>query len=321
MSGFGWATTALEVVRTTDLRGRLAIVTGASSGMGIETAQALAVAGADLVLGVRDVAAGEAVARDVLAGAAGTIKVARLDLSDLDAVAEFAGAVTGPVDLLIANAGVSQTPDTHLPNGLDVRFATNHLGHFRLAALLRSQLAKRGARIVVVSSGGHKGIPVSLDDPGWRTREYSMGLAYAESKSANILFAQEATRRWSGEGIFANAVLPGTALTGLQRHHSDAQMRRIGFVTDEGTPAPMVRTAAQAAATAVWAATAPELAGRGGLVLEDCGLAKPVGPDTHPWSGYDDSVADPDSARRLWEISTRLIDELTAPAGPGPAPS
>ena len=139
-------------------------------------------------------------------------------------------------------------------------------------------------------------------------------MAYAESKSANILFAQEASRRWGPEGIFANAVLPGSSLTGLQRFHGEALKRTIGFISEDGSLNPMLKTAAQAAATTLWAATAPELEGRGGLVLEDCAEAVPAGPDMHPWSGFDATVADPDTARRLWDRSVELISALTVDA-------
>ena len=164
-------------------------------------------------------------------------------------------------------------PTAHLPNGLDVRFATNHLGHFLLALRLRQQMAIRGSRIVMLSSAAHKSNPVRLDDLQWRKRPHLDGAAYAESKSANILFAQEATRRWSADGIFANAVLPGSALTGLQRYHGEALKRRIGFIDADGSINSMVKTIPQAAATTLWAVTAPELAGRGGLVFEDCAEA------------------------------------------------
>jgi NAD(P)-dependent dehydrogenase (short-subunit alcohol dehydrogenase family) len=308
--GFGRETTAAEVARSVDLRGRLAVLTGASSGIGVETARALTLAGADVVLGVRDTAKGEAVARELTPAATGDVRVLELDLRGLGSVAAFADHVTGPVDLLIANAGVSTTPDAHLANGLDVRFATNHLGHFLLALRLRAQMAERGARIVVVSSAAHKGMPVHLDDLQWQAREHHAGIAYAESKSANILFAHEATRRWSGDAIFANAVLPGSALTGLQRFHGEELKRQIGLIQPDGTPNPILKTAAQAAATTLWAATAPELEGRGGLVLEDCAEALPVGPETHPWSGFDATVADPETARRLWDHSVELLRDL-----------
>jgi NAD(P)-dependent dehydrogenase (short-subunit alcohol dehydrogenase family) len=309
---FGFHTSAEDVVRGVDLAGRRVVLTGASSGIGVETARALAMAGADLVLGVRDLATGEAALRSCFEaiGASGGVRLLRLDLADLASVRAFAAQVAGPVDVLIANAGVSKTPERHLANGLDLRFATNHLGHFHLAHLLKPQLAERGARIVVVSSAAHKGMPVRLDDPQWTRREHFDGAAYAESKSANILFAQEATRRWGADGVFANAVLPGSSLTGLQRHHGEALKRQIGFIRADGSLDPMMKTAAQAAATSVWAATAPELEGRGGLVLEDCAEALPVGPDTHPWAGYDASVADPETARGLWRYSLDLVREL-----------
>jgi NAD(P)-dependent dehydrogenase (short-subunit alcohol dehydrogenase family) len=309
MASFDRTTTAEEVVRTIDLAGRVAIVTGASSGIGVDTARALSMAGADVVLAVRDVTSGESVARDISPVARGALEVRHIDLRDLDSVADFASKQSGAVDLLIANAGVSNTPDSHLDNGLDVRFATNHLGHFLLAQLLYDHMADRGARIVVVSSAGHKGNPVHLDDLQFADRDHSWGAAYGESKTANILFAQEATRRWQPDGIVANAILPGSALTGLQRYHGEDLKRAIGFMDEEGRPHPMLKTVAQAAATTVWAATAPELEGRGGLVLEDCAEAVPAGPDVHLWAGFDESVVDADTARRLWEQSLVLVEK------------
>lgn len=264
-------------------------------------------AGADLTLGVRDPGKWAAVGPDVVRGASGRVRVVQLDLRDVGSVDTFADGVPGAVDLLIANAGVSKTPDAHLANGLEVRFATNHLGHFLLALRLQGQMADRGARIVVVSSGAHHNAPLRLDDLQWHARDHVDLMAYAESKTANILFAQEATRRWEPYGIFANAVLPGSVLTGLQRFHGDELKRRIGFIGEDGSLNPMMKTVAQAAATTVWAATAPELDGRGGLVLEDCAVAERVGPGTHPWSGFDESVADPETARQLWERSVELI--------------
>jgi NAD(P)-dependent dehydrogenase (short-subunit alcohol dehydrogenase family) len=310
MRVFGRHTTASEVAAHADLRSRQIILTGASSGLGVETARALAMTGADLVLAVRNVQAGEVLARDLAPTAKGSLRVLELNLADLASVVNFTEQITGPVDVLINNAGVSKTPDAHLPNGLDVRFATNHLGHFLLALRLRAQMAQRGARIVVLSSAAHKGMPIRLDDLQWQQRPHLDGAAYAESKSANILFAQEATRRWSAQDIFANAVLPGSALTGLQRYHGEALKRRIGFIDADGSVNSMVKSTAQAAATTVWAAVAPELHTRGGLVLEDCAEALLVGPNTHPWSGFDPSVADPDTARCLWEHSLDLIRDL-----------
>jgi NAD(P)-dependent dehydrogenase (short-subunit alcohol dehydrogenase family) len=307
---FDRTATAEEVARVTDVAGRVAIVTGASSGIGVETARGLSLAGADVILAVRDVALGESVAREIAPVARGELAVRHLDLRDLASVAAFASEHSGPVDLLIANAGVSNTPDSHLANGLEVRFATNHLGHFLLAQLLHDRMIARAARVVVVSSAAHKGNHVHLDDLQWKARDHSWGLAYGESKAANILFAQEATRRWKEKGIVADAVLPGSALTGLQRYHGEELKRAIGFMDDDGRPNPMLKTVAQAAATTVWAATASELEGRGGLVLEDCAEAVPAGPTVHAWSGFDSSVADADTARRLWDLSSLLVEDF-----------
>ena len=306
----GWSITAQEAAKDADMAGQRIVMTGASSGIGVETARALATTGAELILGARDLEKARTALDGGALAAAGAVRLLDLDLSDLASVERFVARVAGPVDVLIANAGVSRTPDSHLPNGLEVRFATNHLGHFHLAHRLRDRLAIRGARIVVLSSAGHKAHPVHLDDLQWRRRDHVMGSAYAESKSANILFAQEATRRWAADGIFANAVLPGSALTGLQRYHSDALKRQIGFIDAGGAINAMVKTIPQAAATSVWAATAPELARRGGLVLEDCAEALPVTPDTHPWMGFDATVADRETARRLWEHSLELVARL-----------
>lgn len=325
MNAWGPRTSAAEIAETVDFRGKVAVVTGASSGLGAETLRALVSAGATVVAGARSLAAVEALAIEANAERADAVVAQSLDLSDLASVARFADVVLGRfpvIDLLIANAGVSKTPDSHLPNGLDVRFATNHLGHFLLASRLRGALANRGGRIVVVSSAAHKGRPIRLDDLQRHLRGRDDFAAYGESKTANILFCVEATRRWGPMGVFANAVLPGSALTGLQRHHGDELMRTIGFIQADGTPNPILKTPGQAAATSVWAATAPELEGRGGLVLEDCGLAMPAGPDMHPWCGFDPAVIDPQTAEGLWATSESLLaDAGYAIAGPGLAGS
>ncbi len=316
MTSFNRHSTAAEVAASANLTGRQVVLTGATSGLGRETASALAATGADLVLGVRDLPAGRQLAGDLEAGGAGKITALPLDLADLDTVIGFAEQINGPVHVLINNAGVSLTPESHLPNGLDVRFATNHLGHFLLALKLHSQMAQEGARLVVLSSAAHKGMPVQLDDLNWQDRPHHKGAAYGESKSANILFAREATRRWAGQGIFANAVLPGSVMTGLQRYHGEALKRQIGFIKEDGSFDEMVKSIPEGAATTVWGAVAPELEGRGGLVLEDCGEAEIAGPDTHPWSGFDPSVADPAVARELWHRSLALLEGLVEMEAP-----
>ena len=307
---FDGRSTAMQVAAAADLHDKLALVTGATSGIGVETARALAAAGADLILPVRRVDAGEALAAEIRSEFGRKVLVEAMDLADFRSVADAAARIgerISALDLLIANAGVSKTPETHQADGVDVRFASNHLGHFLLSWKLRPQMAVRGARIVVVSSAAHKQRPIKLADLAWRSRPHDIFQAYGESKTANILFVMEATKRWSSDGIFANAVLPGTIMTGLQRFHEPDQMRSIGFIQADGEVNPAVRSIEQGAATTVWGATAPELAGRGGLVLENCGVALTVGPDTHPWQGFNPAVADPNDAARLWESSLEMV--------------
>lgn len=304
---------AREIARRADLGGKTALITGASSGLGAETARALAVTGADLILTARDMVAGSVVAAELEGIGRGRCTLLPLDLSDLADVARFAveaRRIAPAIDILICNAGVSETPRDRVENGLDTRFATNHLGHFLLANRLIGALSARGARIVVLSSAGHKGRPLRLDDLGWRRREIDIRTAYGESKSANMLFAIEATRQWHGRGIFANAVLPGSIMTGLMRHHTPerlAQMHEIGGV---GSTNSVFGTVGQGAATSVWAAVAPELESVGGLVLEDCGICRIAGANTHAWRGYELHATDTETARRLWTASIEMLSDL-----------
>ena len=213
---FDFGSTAAEVIAGVDLSGKRAIVTGGASGIGIETARALAGAGAEVTLAVRDVAAGERVAADI----GGAVSVAPLDLSNLSSVDDFVAAWRGPLDILVNNAGVMAVQElTIAPSGHEIQFATNHLGHFALTVCLHQALAAaRGARIVSVSSSGHLRSPVIFDDIDFAFREYDPFAAYGQSKTANVLFAVEASRRWADDGITANALMPGGILTALQRH-------------------------------------------------------------------------------------------------------
>jgi NAD(P)-dependent dehydrogenase (short-subunit alcohol dehydrogenase family) len=305
---FGFESSAAEVIAGIDLSGRRAIVTGASSGIGVETARALAAAGAEVTLAVRDTRAGERTAAEIRAGAAGAaISVGRLDLSDLASVAAFADRWRGPLDLLVNNAGVMALPALELTEQRwELQFATNHLGHFALAVGLHRALAAAGsARIVSLSSVGHLRSPVVFDDLHFAARDYDPALAYGQSKTANVLFAVEATRRWAGEGITANAVHPGAiADTNLARHMDPvvlAELRASGVYT--------FKTIAQGAATSVLAATSAQLDGIGGRYFENCNEAAIVHPDpAEPGTfGVADYALDSANAGRLWELSQSLI--------------
>ena len=302
-TGFGFDSTAAEVIAGVDLSGRRAIVTGGSSGIGVETARALAGAGAEVTLAVRDTAAGE---RTAAAIAGGGVRVGRFDLVDQASVAAFVADWSGPLDLLVNNAGVMALPALeHTPEGWEVQFATNHLGHFALAVGLHDALAAtNGARIVSLSSRGHLRSPVVFEDLQFDERPYDPWLAYGQSKTANALFAVQATRRWAGDGIYANAVHPGAiADTNLSRYMDPAVLEAL-----RSSGQYRYKTIEQGAATSVLVATSPLLEGVGGRYFEDCNEAELIAerqPDTI--GGVAPYALDPDGADRLWEASLRLL--------------
>jgi len=304
---FGFDSAAAEVIAGIDLSGKRAVVTGASSGIGVETARALAGAGAEVTLAVRDTDAGARTAADITAttGNAG-IAVGRLDLADQASVAAFVASWTGPLHILVNNAGVMALPHLELtPEGWEMQFATNHLGHFALALGLHDALAGAGdARIVSLSSRGHLRSPVNFDDLNFAGRPYDPWLAYGQSKTANILFAVEASRRWAGDGITANAVHPGAIPTNLSRHMDPDELEALRTSNTY-----TYKTPEQGAATSVLVATSPQLEGVGGRYFEDCNEAPVLDPDAP--SGSASGVAayalDPASAERLWDVSEGLL--------------
>jgi NAD(P)-dependent dehydrogenase (short-subunit alcohol dehydrogenase family) len=306
---FGFDSTAAEVVEGIDLSGKRAIVTGGSSGIGIETARALAGAGAEVTLAVRDTEAGERTSADITAstGNAG-VHIGRLDLADIASVAAFAAGWSGPLHMLVNNAGVMALPERQLTaSGWELQFATNHLGHFALALGLHDALAAAGdARIVSLSSRGHMRSPVVFDDINFASRPYDPWLAYGQSKTANVLFAVEATRRWSGEGIAANAVHPGAiAETNLSRYMDPATLAELRTSTTL-----RFKTLEQGASTSALVATSPQLEGIGGRYFEDCNEAVVVAdPSTSQLGGTGVAAyaLDPDDAKRLWEVSLDAI--------------
>jgi NAD(P)-dependent dehydrogenase (short-subunit alcohol dehydrogenase family) len=306
---FGFTSTAAEVVAGVDLSGKRAIVTGASSGIGVETARALADAGAAVTLAVRNTQAGERVAAQIREGTGnGAVTVGALDLSDLSSVSAFAAAWSGPLDILVNNAGVMAIQELTLSTGgHEMQFATNHLGHFALALGLHDSLAAAGsARIVSVSSGGHLRSPVVFDDIDYAFRDYDPFGAYGQSKTANVLFAVEATRRWAPDGIVANALMPGGIATPLQRHLPESYAAQaLDAFRAAGTDFKSVQ---QGAATSVLLAASPLLEGIGGRYFEDCNEAVRVERRGKPGQGGVAPYAlDPANAERLWELSLTLI--------------
>jgi NAD(P)-dependent dehydrogenase (short-subunit alcohol dehydrogenase family) len=310
---FHAGSTAAEVIAGADLTGRRAVVTGAASGIGVETARALAGAGAEVVLAVRNAAAGRRTAEDIKAttGSEG-VTVASLDLTDPASVEAFVTAWQGPLHILVNNAGVMATPETRTPRGWELQFATNHLGHFALATGLHGALAAAGgARVVSVSSSGHLFSPVAFDDLHFTERPYDPWLAYGQSKTANVLFAVEAGRRWSDDGIAVNALMPGGIRTNLMRHIGDAEMAQFGAhlqaLIGEGTQPPelSLKTVEQGAATSVLLAASPVVDGVTGRYFEDCDEAEPHRPGTN--TGVAAHAVDPEAAARLWQVSELLL--------------
>ncbi|GHJ06485.1 oxidoreductase [Micromonospora humidisoli] len=302
---FDARTTALEVVRDVDLTGRRAVVTGGASGIGVETARALAAAGADVTLAVRDLDAGQRAARDITASTGNDrLLVAPLDLADQASVAAFVASWDGPLHMLVNNAGIMASPERRTPEGWELQFATNHLGHFALATgLHRALAAAEGARIVSVSSAGHLRSPVVFDDIHFRQRPYDPWEAYGQSKTANVLFAVEATRRWADDGIVSNALMPGAIRTNLQRYVSAEELERMRAASGGG--AASWKTVEQGAATSVLVATSPLLDGIGGRYFEDCQQAAPNQPGTR--TGVAAYALDPAAAERLWTVSEQTL--------------
>lgn len=307
---FDATSTAAEVIHGIDLHGKRAIVTGGASGIGIETARALAGAGAEVTLAVRRVGAAQEVAADLRETTGNpAVQVAPLELVAPASIEAFASAWSGPLDILVNNAGVMALQQlTRGTGGQEMQFATNHLGHFALAVALRRALtAAGGARIVSVSSSGHLRSPVVFDDLDYRFRDYDPFGAYGQSKTANVLFAVEATRRWADDGISANALMPGGIFTALQRHvgGSDYIARARERFAEAGF---QFKTPEQGAATSALLASSPRLEGIGGRYFDDCNEAVVVTERTdRTLSGVAPYALDPANAERLWEVSLGLI--------------
>lgn len=296
---FGFSSTADEVVGGTDLVGKRVVVTGASSGIGIETARSLAGAGAEVTLAVRSIESGKKVAADIKVQTGNSnVSVRRLDLSDQGSVRTFIGEWQGPLHVLVNNAGIMALPALErTPEGWEMQFATNYIGHFALTVgLHRALAAASGARVVSVSSSGNLIAPVIFDDLHFDFIPYDPFFAYGQSKTACALLAVEATRRWAGDGIFSNALNPGAIATNLQKHTGGLR-----------TPPERRKTPQQGAATSVLLAASPLLEGIGGRYFEDCQEAATVAKRPADYVGVARYALNPENARRLWDVASNLI--------------
>lgn len=308
--------TADDVLRGMDLSGRTAIVTGASSGVGIAIASALAGAGAKVTLAVRDMAAGERAAAGIAAGR-GLAQAPDVEAIDLLSMASVRGFVARwgdrPADLLINNAGLMAPPLTRTADGFESQMAVNYFAPFLLSELLLPHLAARKGRVVILSSGSHHLAELRIDDLNYERRAYDRFEGYGHAKLCANLLAVEYSRRHAADGVTMNACTPGGVATNLGRHATFEDAVRLGWVNEDGTlPQGRMKTAEEGAATPVWAATAPELEGKGGLYLEDCAIAPLWSPPMPPGWGVSAASLDPDAARRLWDVAEPLILERCA---------
>ncbi|MGV9353159.1 SDR family NAD(P)-dependent oxidoreductase [Streptomyces misionensis] len=303
-SGFGARSTADDVLRGIDLTGRLALVTGGYSGIGLETTRSLVGAGARVVVPARR----PDTAEQALGGLPG-VEVDELDLGDLESVRAFAERFLGSgrtLDMVIASAGIMACPETRVGPGWEAQFATNHLGHFALVNRLWPAIAAGGARVVSVSSRGHHACGIRWDDVNWR-QGYDKWEAYGQAKTANVLFAVHLDQLGRDAGVRAFALHPGGILTPLQRHLGKEEQIERGWIDENGAVLhpEAFKTPQQGAATQVWAATSPQLDGLGGLYLEDCDVAEPA-PADGGREGVKDWAIDPEQAARLWALSAEL---------------
>lgn len=309
-SPFGAKSTAREVVAGHDLSGKVAIVTGAATGIGVETARALAEAGAEVIIAARKPELGEEIANQINEEVGmKRVSFGMLDLSSLEAVRHFAHRWGDRrLNLLINNAGVMACPLARTADGLEIQIGTNHFGHFLLSVLLAPNLVDGAAhsghrsRLVSLSSIGHRRSAVNFEDPNYLTRPYDKWEAYGQAKTANSLFAVGFDKRFRDKGVNANAVMPGGIMTPLQRHLPIEEQRALGWLDENDQPREGFKTTEQGAATSVWAAVGDELEGIGGLYLEDCAQAVPWSKEA-PWVGVMPHALDPEAAERLWALS------------------
>lgn len=311
MTQFDATSTTDDVIAGQSLAGKLAVVTGASSGLGVETARALASVGASVVLMARDMAKLDAVASDLRAAVPdATFSTCHVDLADLESVRTAAAALLAEhpvIDLLINNAGVMACPLMRTAQGHEMQFGTNHLGHFLLTCLLAPALvAGAPARIVNLCSGGHKFANVNLEDPDYNEREYEKWQAYGESKTANALLSVGLDSRLADKGVRAYAVHPGVIMTELSRHMEEADFTALMERSPTGEEL-VFKSVEQGAATSVWAATAPGLADTGGIYLENCQIAGPAVQGSS--SGVESYALDAAAAERLWALSEQMAGQ------------
>jgi NAD(P)-dependent dehydrogenase (short-subunit alcohol dehydrogenase family) len=303
---FGPETTADEVLEGFDLTGKRVLITGASGGLGAETARAMAVKGAEVIVTARNVDKMRDVVTVVKAATGAELAVETLELGSFASIRAFAErflAKYDRLDIVINNAGVMACPESKTEDGIELQFGSNHLGHFLMTNLIARTLGK-GARVVALSSAAHVVSPVVFDDIQFEKRAYDKWKAYGQSKTANALFAVALNARLKGRGVEAFSVHPGAIMTDLGRHHGEEDLARARKAMASGKMS--WKTVAAGAATSVYAATAPELASKGGAYLADCTIS-PISADQRNFAVVRPYAVDPAVADRLWAVSEKMV--------------
>jgi NAD(P)-dependent dehydrogenase (short-subunit alcohol dehydrogenase family) len=310
MNRFDATSTTDQVIDGISLEGKLAVVTGASAGLGVETCRALAAAGATVIMVARDEEKLQAARQDLLRDQPGAqLHTQIMDLADLNSVRNAAVEILlhhPEIQLLINNAGVMACPLLRTEQDFEMQFGTNHLGHFLFTGLLSEALIEGApGRVINLSSAGHKFARFNFSDPNYNQREYDKWQSYGESKTANILFTVGLDLRTRERGVRSFAVHPGMIMTKLSRHMDKSD---YALLEANSSGAPRVfKTVQQGAATSVWAATSPHLSGRGGIYLEDCQIAPAAA--RADGAGVEHYAVDPESAERLWLLSEELVGQ------------
>jgi len=309
MVQFGSESTAAEVLAGHDLSGKTALVTGGTSGIGTETARALAAAGARVVITARDKAKAEdALDRLNQVAPDADFDYALVDLGSLDRVRQTSEDILERfpvINIMINNAGVMATPFGRTVDGFETQFGTNHLGHFVLTNLLvPALLAGAPSRVISLSSASHQRGDVQWEDINFEKQPYDPVRSYAQSKTANVLFAVELDRRLGARDVHANAVHPGVIPTNLRRYLTNEmlEMLKAHAASNPGAQ----KTIEQGAASSVWAATSAELEGKGGSYIQDCSVAVPGEAAASAVMAY---ALDPEAAQRLWTISEEMVGQ------------